>query len=145
MERLQVLEPSFAGTARDGRAADRGWCDHGSMPDSYTFFPSLADEAVAVERGIHSQTVARGDGVEVVLFSLAPGEQLSEHTSVRPAIVHVLDGSGRLTVAGDEHELAPGSWLRMASGTAHAIVAESPLTFALYLLPRPAAGAEARA
>jgi quercetin dioxygenase-like cupin family protein len=111
------------------------------MPDAYTFIPSLADEAAEVERGIHSQTLARGDGVEVVLFSLAPGEELSEHTSARPAIVHVLRGSGRLTVAGDEHPLASGAWLRMASGTAHAIVAESALTFALYLLPRPDAPA----
>jgi quercetin dioxygenase-like cupin family protein len=107
------------------------------MPDTYTFIRSLEEEAPAVERGIHSQTLARGDGVEVVLFSLAAGEELSEHTSARPAIVHVLRGSGQLTVAGDEHELASGAWLRMPERTTHAIVAQSPLTFALYLLARP--------
>ena len=119
----------------------RRCCDDGGMSDQYTFFPDLAAEAADARRGIHSQTLSRGDGAEVVLFTLAPGEELSEHTSARPAIVHVLRGSGRLTVAGDAYALAPGAWLRMAPGTAHAIVAKRPLTFALYLLPRPEAGA----
>lgn len=109
------------------------------MTDQYTFFPDLVDEATSVKRGIHSQTVSKGEGVEVLLFTLAPGEELSEHTSARPAIVHALRGTGRLTVAGDRYPLAPGAWLRMASGTTHAIVAESELSFALYLLPRPEA------
>jgi quercetin dioxygenase-like cupin family protein len=107
------------------------------MTDQYTFYPDLAAEATTVKRGIHSQTLSKGDGVEVLLFTLAPGEQLSEHTSARPAIVHALSGTGQLTVAGDPYALGPGAWLRMGAGTTHAIVAESDLTFALYLLPRP--------
>ena len=107
------------------------------MTDQYTFYPDLAAEASAVRRGIHSQTISRGDGVEVVLFTMAPGEELSQHTSARPAIVHGLHGSGQLTVAGDPHPLTPGAWLRMPAGTKHAIVADSELTFALYLLPPP--------
>jgi quercetin dioxygenase-like cupin family protein len=106
------------------------------MTDSYTFFPDLSAEAAEVKRGIHSQTLTKGGGVEVVLFTLAAGEELSEHTSARPAIVHVLRGSGELTVAGDPHALGPGAWLRMSAGTRHAIVAHTELVFALYLLPR---------
>lgn len=106
------------------------------MSDPYSFFPDLAAEAASVSRGIHSQTLSKADGVEVVLFSLAAGEELSEHTSARPAIVHVLRGSGRLGVAGDEHAIGPGAWLRMPARTQHAIVAEDELVFALYLLPR---------
>lgn len=104
--------------------------------EHHLFFPDLAAEATAVARGIHSQTISKGDGVEVVLFSLAAGEELSEHTSARPAIVHVLRGTGRLTVADDGWDVAPGAWLRMPARTPHAIVAESDFAFALYLLPR---------
>ena len=111
------------------------------MTDQYTFFPDLGDEATGVKRGIHSQTISKGDGVEVLLFTLAPGEELSEHTSARPAIVHALRGTGQLTVAGDSHALSPGAWLRMAAGTKHSVVAETDLTFALYLLPRPESAA----
>jgi quercetin dioxygenase-like cupin family protein len=110
------------------------------MPDQYTFYSDLAAEAAEVKRGIHSQTLSKGDGVEVVLFTLAAGEELSEHTSARSAIVHVLHGTGELTVAGDTHALAAGAWLRMGAGTRHAIVAASELVFALYLLPRHDAG-----
>ncbi len=101
----------------------------------YLFVPDLAAEAMAPTRGIHSQTLSDADGVELVLFGLAPGERLSEHTSARPAIVHVLAGDGDLMVAGDEHALAPGAWLRMTPRTPHAISARTALVFALYLLP----------
>ena len=103
--------------------------------NAYTFVPDLAAEATIPARGIHSQTLSDADGVELVLFALAAGERLSEHTAARPAIVHVLSGEGELTVAEDRHDLAPGSWLRMAARTPHSLVARTGLVFALYLLP----------
>jgi quercetin dioxygenase-like cupin family protein len=102
---------------------------------TYSFFADLAAEASVPKRGIHSQTLSDADGVELVLFALAAGERLSEHTAARPALVHVLSGEGELTVAGDEHPIAAGSWLRMATRTPHALVARTDLVFALYLLP----------
>lgn len=103
---------------------------------SYTFFADLAGEAPPPQRGILSQTLSDEGGVELVLFAMAKGERLSEHTAARPAIVHVLAGSGELIVAGDAYPLAAGSWLRMATGTAHALTATTDLVFALYLLPK---------
>jgi quercetin dioxygenase-like cupin family protein len=102
----------------------------------YTFFADLAAEAAAPKRGILSQTLSEEGGVELVLFAMAKGERLSEHAAARPAIIHVLSGSGTLGVATDEHALAPGAWLRMAAGTAHALTAITDLVFALYLLPK---------
>lgn len=102
---------------------------------AYTFYPDITAEASVPQRGIHSQTLSAADGVELVLFALAPGEQLSEHSAARPAIVHVLAGDGDLVVAGDVHPLVAGSWLRMAARTPHALTARTALVFALYLLP----------
>jgi quercetin dioxygenase-like cupin family protein len=102
---------------------------------TYTFFPDLAAEAAIPRRGIHSQTLFEADGVELVLFALAAGERLSEHTAARPAIVHVVAGEGELTVSGDVHDLAPGAWLQMPARMPHALVARTDLVFALYLLP----------
>jgi quercetin dioxygenase-like cupin family protein len=101
----------------------------------YVFYADLVQEAGVAARGIHSQTLSKDAGVELVLFTMASGEELSEHTAARPAIVHVLRGAGRITIMGDEHAVAIGSWLRMSAGTRHAIVAEQELVFALYLLP----------
>lgn len=103
--------------------------------DRYTFYPDLLAESEVPRRGIHSQTLFDEDGIELVLFAMAAGEQLSEHTSARPAIVHVLVGEGQLTVDGDRHAVKPGSWMRMEARTPHALVAATALVFALYLLP----------
>jgi quercetin dioxygenase-like cupin family protein len=103
-----------------------------------TFYPDLAAEATAPRRGIHSQTLSDEAGVELVLFAMAAGERLQEHTSARPAIVHVLSGEADLMADGEEHAVGPGAWLRMAARTRHAITARTDLIFALYLLPLPA-------
>jgi quercetin dioxygenase-like cupin family protein len=107
----------------------------GMTDDNYTFYPDLLAEATVPRRGIHSQTLSDDAGVELVLFALAAGERLSEHTAARPAIVHVLAGEGELMVDGDDHPLVAGSWLRMAQRTPHALSARTELVFALYLLP----------
>jgi quercetin dioxygenase-like cupin family protein len=103
---------------------------------SYVLYPDLVAEANVPARGIHSQTLSKAADVELVLFAFAPGEQLSEHTSARPAIIHVLAGEAELTVEAQAHAAAAGTWLRMDAGTRHALVARSPVVMALYLLPR---------
>jgi len=95
----------------------------------------LLAEAPVPQRGILSQTLSKGDGVELVLFAFAAGEALTEHTSARPAIIHVLSGEGSLTVAGDEHAARRGTWVRMPPDCRHSITARTPLVMALYLLP----------
>ena len=102
---------------------------------SATYFADLAAEATIPRRGIHSQTLSDEGGIELVLFAMATGERLSEHTSARPAIIHVLSGEAELTAAGESHDAGPGAWLRIPVRMAHAIVARTDLVFALYLLP----------
>ncbi len=103
---------------------------------AYELFADLLEEAPIPRRGIHSQTVSEGDGVELVLFAFAEGEALTEHTSARPTIVHILSGEADVTVGGGSHRLGAGAWLRMAPDTRHGIAARTPLVMALYLLPR---------
>jgi quercetin dioxygenase-like cupin family protein len=102
---------------------------------SHDFVPDLLAEAPVPARGILSQTLSDEAGVRLVLFSFAAGEELSEHTAARPAIVHVLAGEADLVVDSDHYRASAGSWLRMAAGTAHAITARTDLVMALYLLP----------
>ncbi|MEW5989716.1 MAG: cupin domain-containing protein [Chloroflexota bacterium] len=100
-----------------------------------TFFADLLAEAAVPSRGIHSQTLSRADDVELILFAFAAGEALTEHTSARPAIIHVLSGEGELGVAGETHPAGPGTWVRMPRHCRHSITARTPLVMALYLLP----------
>jgi quercetin dioxygenase-like cupin family protein len=102
---------------------------------THTFFEDLAAEAPVPTRGIHSQTLSRDGGVELVLFAFAAGEALTEHTSARPAIIHVLSGEADITLGAAAYKARAGSWARMPARLAHAIVARTPLVMALYLLP----------
>lgn len=104
-------------------------------PQGPTFYADLGKEVALPERGIHSQTLSKEDGVELVLFGFAGGESLSEHTSARPAIIHILAGEADLTAGTDAHHATAGTWLRMAAGTPHSVQARTPLVMALYLLP----------
>ena len=103
----------------------------------YVLVGDLADLPPALEWGIHSQTIDDGE-VRVMLFSFAPGEELSEHTAARPAIIHVLSGRAEIVVAGDPIAAVPGTWLRMEARTTHTIRATTPLLMLLYLLPASA-------
>jgi quercetin dioxygenase-like cupin family protein len=105
------------------------------MSDAATFFADLASESPPVPRGIHSQTLYDGPDLRFVLFAFAPGEELSEHTAARPAVIHVLDGEGEAIVGGEAHGIAAGSWFRMPARMAHSIRARTTLRLALYLLP----------
>jgi quercetin dioxygenase-like cupin family protein len=105
------------------------------MTTSHTYFANLAAEAPLPARGIHSQTLSDEGGVELVLFAFAAGERLSEHTSARPAIIHILSGEGDLTAGDDAWAATPGAWLRMPANTKHSVVARTPVVMALYLLP----------
>lgn len=104
------------------------------MSTETLFFADLAAESPPPPRGILSQTLYDADDVRLVLFGFAPGEELSEHTAARPAIVHVLAGEGEAVVGGDRHAIGPGSWFHMPARTPHSIRAATPLTMALYLL-----------
>jgi quercetin dioxygenase-like cupin family protein len=106
------------------------------MTAPYTFFADLATEAPIPARGILSQTLSNEDGIEFLLFGFAAGEQLSEHTSARPAIIHILEGEGELSVGGEAHPALPGTWVRMAPEVKHSLSARTPMRMALYLLPR---------
>ncbi len=98
------------------------------------FFADLLAESPPPSRGILSQTLYDGEDVRLVLFGFAPGEELSEHTAARPAVVHVLAGDGEAVVGGERHVLGPGSWFHMPARMTHSIRATSPLTMALYLM-----------
>ena len=87
------------------------------------------------EAGVLSRTLAKGVGVRVTWFGFAAGEELSEHTSSRPALLHFLRGRARLTLGADTVEVGPGDHLRMEAGLSHSVAALEPLEFVLTLLP----------
>jgi quercetin dioxygenase-like cupin family protein len=90
---------------------------------------------VAIQAGaVVSKVVHRGEGVNVTVFAFDAGEELTEHQAARAAVVQVLYGRRRFTVDGGELELSPGSWLHMAPGTPHSLVATERTVMLLTLV-----------
>jgi quercetin dioxygenase-like cupin family protein len=103
-----------------------------SLP--YTYVQDLMQDQNIPDDGILSRNVYADEHVKVVLFGFGPGQELSEHTASKPAILHFLDGRGRVTLGEDEHPVGPGSWMHMEAELKHSVVAETKLTMLLVLL-----------
>ncbi|MCC7104741.1 MAG: cupin domain-containing protein [Chloroflexi bacterium] len=104
------------------------------MPAPYSHIADLAASEVPRD-GILSRTLYDGADAKVILFGFDAGQELSEHTSSRPAVMHFVRGEAAVTVGGDALAATPGTWIRMAAGTAHSVRAQSPLVMLLTLLP----------
>lgn len=98
------------------------------LPDLNAQLPEIPDDSII------SRTVFEGDTVKVILFGFAPGQELSEHTSARPAILHFLSGEAGLVLGEDALEAGPGTWVHMPPNLSHSIDAKTEVVMLLILL-----------
>ncbi len=94
----------------------------------------LAGEVSIQTGAVVSKVIHREDGSDVTVFAFDAGEQLTEHQASQAAIVQVLSGRLHFTVDGEKLDLAPGSWLHMAPGAPHSLVATEPTVMLLTLI-----------
>ncbi len=105
------------------------------MTVQYSYYDDLIDLLPEIPPdSIVSRTYYEDDQLKAILFGFAPGQELSEHTAAKPAILHFLEGEARLTLGDDEKPAGPGTWVHMAPHLPHSIVAESRLVMLLILL-----------
>lgn len=98
------------------------------VPDLAGLLPETGEQTIVSKR------VYQDDKVTTILFSFAPGEELSEHTSAFPAILHFLSGSADLTLGEEAHTVAAGAWAHMPAHLPHSITAITPTTMLLIML-----------
>lgn len=84
--------------------------------------------------GIISRTIYQDSGVKAVQFGFGQGQELSEHTASKPAIMHFLTGEAAVTLGDRNLTASAGTWVHMAAGQPHSIVAKTPVTMLLLLL-----------
>lgn len=85
---------------------------------------------------ILSQTALKNDDVRVVMFHFAPGQELSEHTAAKPALLYFNSGEADLTLGQDQHQAGPGTFIYMEPHLPHSILAKSAVTMMLILLEK---------
>ncbi len=89
-------------------------------------FHDIANEIQIPVEGTLSQVLYRDDLIRVVVFAFDEGQELTDHTAAKPAIVQVVSGRLRLDLDGEPVDLGPGSWVRMAAHLPHAVLALEP-------------------
>lgn len=105
------------------------------MTASYTAIPDLQTSIEIPANGTLSRTVYADATIKVVLFGFDAGQELSEHTASRPALLQIVRGEARLTLGPDALEARPGTWVHMPAGLPHSVRATTPLVMLLVLLP----------
>jgi len=83
---------------------------------------------------ILSQTLYQGQDGRVILFQFAPGQELSEHTAAKPAMLHFLEGEAKLTLGEDVSEVGMNSFVHMPANLPHSILAKTDVSMLLILL-----------
>lgn len=82
-------------------------------------------EQVDYQQGqVVSKTLVQNDSVSMTLFAFDKGEEISAHEAAGDAMVTVLEGKGRFTVADEKFYLKSGDTLIMPKGIPHAVYGE---------------------
>jgi len=84
--------------------------------------------------GILSKDITKNDRLDVTLFCMAAGKEISEHTSTKLGYVHVLEGKGTFRLKGEDIVMMPGTFIYMEENAIHSLKAEENTAFLLVLI-----------
>jgi len=105
------------------------------MPD-YTLITDLGRQLTDIPaESIISRTLFTNQQLKVVLFGFAAGQELSEHTAARPALLQIVQGEATLKLGTDTFKVSTGAWVHMPAHLPHSLFAQTPLLMVLTLLP----------
>ena len=92
-------------------------------------------QAISYQEGsVVSRTLVDRKTGTVTLFAFDRGQALSEHTAPFDALVHVLDGEVRITIAGEPFQLKTGDAIIMPADKPHAVQAVSQFKMLLVMI-----------
>ena len=83
---------------------------------------------------ILSMSLMQAPHVRAIMFHFAPGQELSEHTAARPALLHFLSGSAEVTLGKDTRSAGPNTLIYMQPHLPHSIVAKTPVSMLLIMI-----------
>src|SRR3984957_19336611 len=106
----------------------------GATMTTYTHILDLAKEAEPPADGILSKTIYQDDQIKAVVFGFGQGQELSEHTAAKPAILFFVKGEATVSLGDDVKEALAGTWVHMPAGLKHSIKAKTPVVILLVLL-----------
>lgn len=78
------------------------------------------------------------DGDRIVVFRIAPGQRVAEHTSTSNVLLTVVSGTGYVTGGHGEQQVKPGEFIAIAPREPHGMRADrDELILAAHITPSP--------
>ena len=102
--------------------------------NAYTHILDLVQEAKPPADGILSRTVFQDERIKAVVFGFGQGQELSEHTASKPAMLFFVQGEATVGLGDDVQSAQAGTWVHMPAGLKHSIQAKTPVVMLLVLL-----------
>lgn len=101
------------------------------MSDPVIYHADLAGPTTASPESIISRTLHTDDRARIILFTFAPGQELSEHTASVPATLYFVRGMADLTLGDQAVQAGPGTFAHMPANLPHSITAKEEVIMLL--------------
>ena len=99
------------------------------------YFAHLANELPEITPDtIVSRTLYDGEQVRAIVFGFAPGQELSEHTAAKRALLYFVSGDAQLTLGEDPQEAHAGTFVDMPPHLPHSVAAQTEVVMLLLLI-----------
>lgn len=86
------------------------------------------------QEGVLSKEILKNDKMNISLFCMAAGTDISEHTSTKQGFVQVLEGKGIFNLKGEDIEMKQGVFIYINENAVHSLKAEENTSFLLMLV-----------
>lgn len=101
------------------------------MTQSVIYHANLADLTAVSPDSIISRTLSLDDQARAILFTFAPGQELSEHTASVAADIYIVKGTADLTLGEETVQAGPGTWAHMPPNLSHGVRAHDEVVMLL--------------
>ena len=85
------------------------------------------------ENGILSKDILKNDKLDITLFCMAKGTDISNHTSTKQGFVYVVEGDGIFNLEGKEIIMSSEVFIHMNKDAIHSLKANENTSFILVL------------
>lgn len=102
---------------------------------SFNYIENIVGEKQEIPSdSILSRTFLQNDNARGILFQFAPGEELSEHTAAKPALLYFLSGKADVTLGDTSKTAGQNTFVYMEPHLPHSIHARTQVSMLLILL-----------
>ncbi len=85
------------------------------------------------KQGVLSKKLFKNGKMDSTLFCMAPGTEISEHTSTKQGVVYIIEGKGIFNLQGRNIKMKEGIFISIEENAVHSLKAVENTSFLLIL------------